>query len=80
MSHKLAIGALIVLSIMVSVVAAVTPLPEGYVGGTVLPNGDVMGGHPSQEVLDQYKLADDVVILLNTVYPDSHYWKPVDGY
>ena len=27
--------------------------PPGYVGGELMPNGDVRGGHPSEEVMER---------------------------
>ena len=35
--------------------------PPGYVGGTLLANGDVHGGHPSEEVMEQNRIAAGIL-------------------
>jgi hypothetical protein len=36
--------------------------PEGYVGGTLAPNGDVIGGHPSEEQMAKDRAAAGVSV------------------
>jgi hypothetical protein len=39
--------------------------PEGYVGGTINSNGDVVGGHPSEDQMIKDRAASGVSVVIN---------------
>lgn len=61
-------AALVLTSMCFVIVVAAANLggmPDGYVGGTLAPNGDVIGGHPSEEQMAKDRAAAGVSVIIS---------------